>query len=239
MSEPGILKPGMSTQSLLILAMVGAVAVGGCGSAETETLSPIAAVPHSSVNPSNPIEIPERLDPSIPPVSIPFLSPPTPEPTPSSRPSLAPRPSIPPSPPRTPGQASPLPGSVNSGSLAQQVIDRVNRERIQQGLTALTLNPKLERAAQIHVQDRVSRGFFSHTGSDGSSVQVRVERQNYAWIALAENIARGQSSPDQVMASWMASPGHRSTILNPSYREIGVAYAQEGHHWVQVFGTAR
>ena len=58
----------------------------------------------------------------------------------------------------------------------------------------------------------------------------------YAW--LAENIAMGYSSPEQVMSGWMSSPGHRANILNGSYTHIGVGVCDGcGTHWTQNFGT--
>jgi uncharacterized protein YkwD len=35
---------------------------------------------------------------------------------------------------------------------------------------------------------------------------------------------------------WMASPGHRANILNPSYRRIGIGVTQDssGRYWAVV-----
>jgi uncharacterized protein YkwD len=41
-------------------------------------------------------------------------------------------------------------------------------------------------------------------------------------IGVAENIAMGQSSSQQVLHTWMNSSGHRANILG-GYRRIGVA----------------
>jgi hypothetical protein len=38
----------------------------------------------------------------------------------------------------------------------------------------------------------------------------------------AENLARGDVSPDRIMAAWMASPDHRANILDPRLTRIGV-----------------
>ncbi|NJK63738.1 MAG: CAP domain-containing protein [Synechococcaceae cyanobacterium SM2_3_1] len=69
---------------------------------------------------------------------------------------------------------------------------------------------------------------------------TRATAAGYAWIALGENIAQGQTAPEQVMQSWMASEGHRSNILNPVFEEIGVGDAiapRTGNpYWVQLFG---
>jgi uncharacterized protein YkwD len=38
---------------------------------------------------------------------------------------------------------------------------------------------------------------------------------------VAENIAYGQKSPEEVMKTWMKSSGHRKNILNTNFTEIG------------------
>ena len=38
---------------------------------------------------------------------------------------------------------------------------------------------------------------------------------------VAENIAYGQKSPEEVMKTWLKSPGHRSNILNSKFTDIG------------------
>jgi uncharacterized protein YkwD len=53
-----------------------------------------------------------------------------------------------------------------------------------------------------------------------------------------ENIAAGQRTPQEVVNSWMNSPGHRANILNRNYTKIGVGYASGGEYgtyWTQMF----
>jgi hypothetical protein len=59
----------------------------------------------------------------------------------------------------------------------------------------------------------------------------------YAPQTAAENIAYGQSSPMQVMGSWMTSPGHKANILNPALKELGVGLSSSGFRWTQGFGA--
>ena len=56
--------------------------------------------------------------------------------------------------------------------------------------------------------------------------------------SAGENIAMGQSTPAQVMNSWMSSEGHRSNILNQNFTQIGVGLAKGGsgrYYWTQMF----
>jgi len=59
-----------------------------------------------------------------------------------------------------------------------------------------------------------------------------------AYKSAGENIAAGQSTPQQVVQAWMNSPGHRANILSRSYTRIGVGYAKGGsqrYYWSQMF----
>lgn len=83
-------------------------------------------------------------------------------------------------------------------------------------------------------------GFFSHTGSDGSSPSQRISRQGYHWSAIAENIAAGYGDPASVVAGWMGSQGHKENLLNPDYTEVGIGYvyvagSPYGAYWTADF----
>ena len=59
-----------------------------------------------------------------------------------------------------------------------------------------------------------------------------------SYRAAGENIAMGQTSPEQVMNGWMNSEGHRKNILSPNFTQIGVGIAKnaEGRlYWTQQF----
>ncbi|MBD2194621.1 MULTISPECIES: CAP domain-containing protein [Calothrix] len=134
----------------------------------------------------------------------------------------------------------------NSSNVVSQMLNLVNQERSAAGLTPLTLNSQLTTAAQAHSQDMADHNFMGHNGSDGSSPFDRIKREGYYFSTAAENVAAGQSTPEDAMSSWMnetpPNDGHRQNILNPNYREIGIGYAysnatQYKHYWTQDFAT--
>jgi uncharacterized protein YkwD len=125
-----------------------------------------------------------------------------------------------------------------SGCPTQDVLNIVNQERYRAGLSPLRLHSQLTAAAQDHCNDMARHNFMSHTGSNGSSFVDRIKRHGYNFRSAAENVAAGQSSAQQVMQSWMNSPGHRNNILSPNSRDIGIAYARGNKlYWTQVFGA--
>ena len=101
----------------------------------------------------------------------------------------------------------------------------------------LAWNDTLARTAYLHSVDMQSKNFFSHTGSDGSSLSVRVDRQGFAWSSLGENIASGYASDSAVVAGWLKSEGHCKNIMSASFRLVG-AGRQQGL-WTQVFARRR
>ena len=124
-----------------------------------------------------------------------------------------------------------------------RVLELANQERAAHGLAPLAHSGELQAAARGYAGAMANGGFFAHNGPDGSTPSSRVEAAGYrGWNWVAENIAAGQRSPEQVMQSWMNSPGHRQNLLSPSAREIGIGHVQQGgtkygHYWVQNFGA--
>ena len=87
---------------------------------------------------------------------------------------------------------------------------------------ALSWNALLAQAAEGHSQDMVTNNFFAHNSFDGRRFEERITASGYSWSRVAENIAAGQTSVDEVLAAWMASEGHCVNIMNASLTEIGM-----------------
>ena len=88
--------------------------------------------------------------------------------------------------------------------------------------SALLWNDALTQAAEVHSQDMKVNNFFSHTGSGGSTLTQRINATGYAWSAIAENIAAGQTTMNQAIDSWLASDGHCANIMNPNLVDMGL-----------------
>ncbi|MER6981598.1 CAP domain-containing protein, partial [Streptomyces carpinensis] len=139
----------------------------------------------------------------------------------------------------TPTSPSTPKATATASGATARVVQLVNAERAKVGCSPLTVNAELTKAAQAHSQDMAGHQNMSHTGSDGSSPGDRITGAGYSWSSYGENVAYGYSTPEQVMAAWMSSPGHKANILNCGYKEIGVGLAQPGSYWTQDFGTSR
>jgi uncharacterized protein YkwD len=126
-------------------------------------------------------------------------------------------------------------------AIAQEILRLVNVERQRVNAPPLVLNDKLTAAAQRHAQDMATSRRMSHTGSDGSTMRLRIDATQYNWSTIGENVAMGQPTAAAVMAAWMNSPGHRQNILNPAFTELGVGYATGANrpYWAQVLARPR
>ncbi|MDO3641081.1 CAP domain-containing protein [Mucilaginibacter sp. L3T2-6] len=103
----------------------------------------------------------------------------------------------------------------------------------------LVWNDRLEIAALGHAADMSKNNYFSHTGRNGRTSDQRMVAAGYGYngfksFAVGENIAQGQMSIAEVMAGWFKSPGHCKNLMNPEFKEVGVAKYND--YWVQDFG---
>jgi uncharacterized protein YkwD len=146
--------------------------------------------------------------------------------------------------------AAPLeaPAAGEAASVSTRVLALVNEARAEKrrcgfrrfdAVPPLALSAALQRAASAHAEDMARRGVMDHAGGDGSTPAIRATRAGYAWRTVGENVASGQSTPEQVVAEWLDSPRHCSNIMDGDFTEMGVAVASSttGVYWAQVFGA--
>jgi uncharacterized protein YkwD len=143
------------------------------------------------------------------------------------------------------------PGIREATAIGNRVLALVNDARSKQqrcgsnsfpAVTPLALSATLTQAALKHAQDMASHNRFEHTGSDGSTPSQRISQAGYKWRAVAENIAAGPTTPEEVVNGWLKSPGHCVNIMSPAYTQMGIAYAvdeksEAGIYWSQEFAT--
>lgn len=98
----------------------------------------------------------------------------------------------------------------------------------------LQWHTQLTAAAAAHARDISSKGELSHTGSDGSQVSDRAQREGYDYRAIGENIAMNPMGIASTVDGWLNSPGHCANIMNPEFTEMGAAI--QGSYSVMVFG---
>lgn len=135
----------------------------------------------------------------------------------------------------TPDQTPEQDNGTVQGDYASQVAALVNAVRAQHGLAALTVDARVQRAAQVRAAETAQS--FSHTRPNGSSFSTALTEAGVTYRTAGENIAYGQSTPQAVVDAWMNSSGHRANILSSSYTTIGVGYTVVNGtaYWAQLF----
>lgn len=136
--------------------------------------------------------------------------------------------------------AAPEVGAAPAGAdpAEAEVFALVNDARAANGCAALAWDETLAQVARLHSADMAARDYMDHTNPDGLSPFDRAAAAGTT--ASAENIAAGQQTAAEVMASWMASPGHHANIVNCANTRIGVGVGYGGSYgitWTQLFGS--
>lgn len=113
-------------------------------------------------------------------------------------------------------------------SKAKEAFNLQNAERAKAGLPSMAWNDTLYEACKVRAKEIVTN--WSHTRPNGGSYSDLIE--GLPWTSSGENLAKGTTSPSNVVASWMASPGHRANILETNTH---AAVAYYGGYWVTIF----
>jgi uncharacterized protein YkwD len=109
------------------------------------------------------------------------------------------------------------------------VLQQLNEIRRAHHLVPLTVSADLSAAARQHSDEMLAKGYFAHNSSNGDQFWQRIEsfypepRSGY-W-SVGENLywTPGPATAAGSLKAWMASPPHRANILDPAWRQIGIA----------------
>ena len=146
-----------------------------------------------------------------------------------------------------------LPAPGEAVQVALQALELVNRVRQSQQRCGtrvvppagpLRLSAKLSEAAAQHAQDMAKHHYFEHQDPTGHTPADRVRATGYAERRVGENIAYGVLSTEDAIAGWLKSPEHCENLMDPNFKEMGIAFAQEQGapadlYWVQVLAAPK
>ena len=124
--------------------------------------------------------------------------------------------------------------NVYQTHLVKDTIQKINKIRIEHGLSALQWTAPLNVAAMIRAKECSIK--WSHTRPNGQDFWTVDSKCVYG-----ENLAFGYDTADEVVSAWMASPSHKDNILYPEFRTIALAIykAEDGtYYWANEFGIS-
>jgi hypothetical protein len=106
----------------------------------------------------------------------------------------------------------------------QQLLDETNAQRTANGVAPLTLNTKLNSAAQSKANDMVTRNYWAHNTPDGQEPWVFFDAAGYKYYKAGENLAYGFATSGATVTGWMNSPSHRDNLLDSAFTEVGFGF---------------
>jgi len=120
-----------------------------------------------------------------------------------------------------------------SNITASDVVTQTNFERTKLNLPPLKMNSTLNEGALAKGQDMLSKQYWAHVAPDGTQPWEFFKRAKYNYSVAGENLARDFSNTPDMMTAWMNSPTHRENIVNPLYKEIGIAVINGKLHGIE------
>ena len=104
------------------------------------------------------------------------------------------------------------------------LLTTMNSVRTSRGLAPLRVDSHLLRAARGHSADMLRRQYFAHGAVAGRALAAGARGPLFG-----EDLAWGTNVTARwVVNQWLASPSHRSVLLRPGFRRVGIGI---------VFGT--
>ena len=122
------------------------------------------------------------------------------------------------------------PVQTDVANAKQDIIDRTNALRRENGVSALTVNDKLMQAAQVRADEIAASGVYSHTRPDGRKSNTVTDSKN-----TGENLhniselyleQQHKTLSEAVVELWSNSKAHADNMTSSRYGEIGVGLAR-------------
>ncbi len=136
---------------------------------------------------------------------------PTPHPTPQPVPSTA-------------------PVTQDIEALRQEMVDRTNAVRLENGVSALPTDPLLMQAAQVRAEEIAATDTYSHTRPDGTDQHTVTDcpytLENIHSFRCSFIAERGINAAEFSVGGWTFSPAHFQNMTRADRSAIGVGLAR-------------
>lgn len=123
-----------------------------------------------------------------------------------------------------------------------RVVYLCNQHRAASGIAPLEVGGSdLKRVADLRLSEIYSK--FAHERPNGTRYLTAYNYYSIPYLYVGENLARGQTTPEQVVNDWMNSPTHRANIMNPNFRYCSISVGTSKYqglmytYWSQQFYT--
>ena len=134
--------------------------------------------------------------------------------------------------PEKSAEAKPVeqPAQTDVAAAKQDIIDRTNALRKENGVAALRVNAKLMQAAQVRADEMAASGIYSHTRPNGRKSNTvtdsRYTGENIHSISELYLEQQQKTLSEAVVELWSNSKAHADNMTSSRYGEIGVGLAR-------------
>ena len=115
-------------------------------------------------------------------------------------------------------------------AMKQDIVDRTNALRKENGIAALIANDKLMQAAQVRADEIAASGVYSHTRPDGRKSNTVTDSkytgENLHNISELYLEQQHKTLSEAVVELWSNSKAHADNMTSSRYGEIGVGLAR-------------
>lgn len=125
--------------------------------------------------------------------------------------------------------------SVQYSDFETEVMNQINNYRNSIGLVKLSRLNLVSKEAETHSFYMLQNGTLSH---DNFAIRTQNLMNNAAAINIAENVAYGYKTAEELLNAWLRSAEHRQKIEEKRYTDFGISakYNPNGGYYVtQIF----
>jgi uncharacterized protein YkwD len=110
-----------------------------------------------------------------------------------------------------------------SAAQSKKIIALTNSLRRERSAPSLVENSLLDQAAYQKAQDMMIKQYFAHVSPENKDLDFFLSSAGYKYSVAGENLAMGFTDANEVMNAWRDSPTHYANLVDPDFKEIGVA----------------
>lgn len=113
--------------------------------------------------------------------------------------------------------------SIDQHDFSTKLYNLLISYRKEQKLPPITVSKRLERSAQLKINDMVEKKYYQHSDQNDIESWYFFNQVGYYYTQAGENLAFAATSPWQVFTDWQNSPTHNQQLLDPKYQHMGLA----------------
>ncbi len=137
--------------------------------------------------------------------------------------------------------AAPVGAAATSSSMADRMLDSLNRDRENRGLVKLRQWDSLSSIARSRAENMASRNLLSHDAA-GGDLGAEYDQHGIQWYGFGEiigvsNAGWGNAAADHIYSMWKASAPHAAIMFGRGYNYVGLGFAyreSNGTTWASV-----